>query len=472
MKVDLIGGTYTGRSSDVSPRRLLNFYYEKSADGEALVGTPGDTVFNSDYSGEVRGGIDYNNRAYFVIGNTFYEFNSAGTGASRGTLNTSTGLVSMAHNGTRTGANQQIMIVDGTTGYIYDNTTSTLTEIADTDMVAADLVHFFDSYFIYNQSDTDRFWNTAAYDGTDITGTDFYTAEGDPDKIVAIVPEQRQIFVLGEITTSAWYNSGDADDLFQRFQGGYTQTGCVATHSAKRFDNSIIWLSKNERGHAQVVRLTDGFQPQVVSPPEVNYQFSTYSTVSDAQAYVYQQEGHEFYVLTFPTANKTWVYDAKEQEWHERGHTIDGEVSRERYNCHVFAFGKHLMGDYANGKIYELDSSTGTANGVRIPRIVISANHTDEERRIRVSHFQVDMEEGTGDPNDSTDTSIWLSYSKDGGHTYTDEVERSIGDAGEYKHRVIWRRLGWARNWIFKLRTWSPNRVIIKGAYARLYGEP
>jgi len=377
----------------------------------------------------------------------------------------------MAHNGVRAGANQQIMIVDGSTGYIYDNTTSTLTEIADADMVSADTVVFFDGYFVFNQTNTDRFWNTAQYDGTSIDGLDFYTAEGDPDKLLALVAEQRQLFALGEITTSAWYNSGDADNLFQRFQGGYTQTGCAAAFTAQRFDNSIIWLSSNERGDAQVVRLGEGFQPIVVSTPEINYQFSTYSTVSDAFAYVYQDEGHEFYVLTFPTAKKTWVYDASTKEWHERGHNIDGQLSRERYNCHVFVFGKHLMGDLSNGKIYELDSTIGTIDGERIPRIRVSPNITNDERPIRFTSVQLDMQEGVGDPNVS-DTSIWLSYSKDGGHTYSSEVERSIGDTGEYDHRVIWRRLGRGRNWVFKIRTWTPQKHVLKGLIGRQYGEP
>ena len=95
----------------------------------------------------------------------------------------------------------------------------------------------------------------------------------------------------------------------------------------------------------------------------------------------------------------------------------------------------------------------------------------EEEKRIRIVSFQLDMEEGIGDPNVATDTNMWLSYSKDGGHTFTDEVSRDMGDAGDYSTRVIWRRLGFARNWIFKLRTWSPNPMVLKGAYARLYGE-
>jgi hypothetical protein len=216
----------------------------------------------------------------------------------------------------------------------------------------------------------------------------------------------------------------------------------------------------------------EGYNPNIISTPEVNYRLSTYTTYSNAFSYSYQHEGHEFYCLTFPSHKVTEVYDALTQQWHQRGHVISDEFpNRERYNCHVFAFGKHLFGDFSNGKIYQLDASVGTIDGTRIPRERTTGIFTEEEKRIRISALQLDMEEGIGDPNESTDTSMWLSYSKDGGHHYTDEVDRSMGDTGEYAHRVIWRRLGWARNWVFRFRTWSPKPMKLKALYARLYGE-
>jgi len=376
----------------------------------------------------------------------------------------------MADNGAN-GTTQEIMIADGSTKYIYNNVTETLAEVTDTDNFASDVVAFQDGYFIFNKTDDDSFGISALYDGNTLLAE--FVASGDPDDVVSIVSEQRQVFVFKEKSTSVWYNAGDADAQFQRFQGGYTQTGCVAPFSAKRFDNSVIWLSENERGNAQVVRLTSNFQPVIVSTPEVNYQMSTYSRVDDAHAYVYQDEGHEFYVLTFPTAMVTWVYDASTGQWHKRAHVINGSFpSRERYNCHVFAFGKHLLGDYSNGTIYEMDRDLGTIDGTRIPRERTSGIISSEEKRLRLSSVQLDMEEGAGDPNDDTDTSVWLSYSKDGGHHYSDEIERSMGNKGQYATRLIWRRLGHARNWTFKIRTWSPNRIIIKGLIGRLYGEP
>lgn len=472
MQVPLASGEYKGRSVNVSPESALNFFYEKTSNGQALVSTHGSTLFVQPTTAEVRGGIEYNGKAYFVIGATLYEINSNGVATSRGTLSTSSGRVSMAHNGTRVGGNQQIMIVDGTSGYIYDNTTSTLSTISDTDMVASESVTFLDGYFVFSQKDTDRFWITALYDGTDIDPNDFATAEGNPDILQAVITDRRDLFLFGKKTLEVWYDAGDPDNTFQRYQGGTAQTGCAAKFSVARFDNTLIWLTENDRGDRMVATMGEGYAPNIVSSPEVNYRLSTYTTYSDAFGYTYQHEGHEFYCLTFPSHNVTEVYDAATQRWHKRGHAINGVFpNRERYNCHVFAFGKHLFGDVSNGKIYALDATVGTIAGTRIPREVVTSILTDEETRIRISALQLDMEEGIGDPNSSTDTSMWLSYSKDGGHTYVDEVDASMGDAGEYSTRVIWRRLGIGRNWIFKFRTWSPNPMVLKGAYARLYGE-
>ena len=83
----------------------------------------------------------------------------------------------MAHNGVRTGANQQIMIVDGTDGWYFDNAATTFNQIVDPDFVASDSVVFLDSYFIFAQAgNSDRFCLTAQFDSASIDPSDFLTA--------------------------------------------------------------------------------------------------------------------------------------------------------------------------------------------------------------------------------------------------------------------------------------------------------
>jgi hypothetical protein len=468
MKLRLLGGV-EGRSTNISPEKCINLFYEKGESGESLVNTAGSTEFVDFAGGVIRGAMEYDGKAWFVVGNTLYDVNSAGTKTSRGTLSTSSGRVSMAHNGVRTSGNQQIFIADGTQRYIYDNLTGVLTGYTD---YAAVSVVFIDGYFIFNLINTDQFYLTSSYDGTTVDPLDVSTAEGDPDVIESLLTSARELYVFGARTLSVWYNSGDADNTFQRYQGGFKQMGTAAKFSPARVDNNVYWLARNERGGAQVCRLGAQFQPEVVSTPELNVELATYTVIDDAFGYAYQYEGHEYYVLTFPTEQRVWVYDASTTRWHQRAHNISGTFpNRERYNCHTYVFNKHLLGDFMNGKVYQLDSSVATFNTARVERTLITPNISDEEKRLRISSVQIDMEEGTGDPNSTTDTSIWLSYSKNGGHSYGNEIDSDIGDTGEYSIRAIWRRLGWGRNWTFKIRTWTPNKVVLKAMYVKPYGS-
>lgn len=323
MQIPLMGGANAGRSPNISPEICLNWFYEKGTGGESLVSTHGATVFSALGSGEVRGCIEYNNKAFFVRGTKLYEVNSAGTATERGTLTTSSGRVSMAHNGTRTAANQQIFIADGTQRYIYDNTTNTLTGYTD---FKTDTVTFLDGYFAFNQSDTDRFYITNLYDGVTVDVDDWATAEGDPDVLMAVASDRRDLFLFGRDTLEVWYNAGDPDNTFQRYQGGQSQTGLAAKHAVSRFDNTLCWLTSNKRGDRIVAIMGEGYSPQVVSTPEVNYRLSTYTTYENAFSYVYQHEGHEFFCLTFPSHKVTEVYDALTQQWHQRGHTINSTL--------------------------------------------------------------------------------------------------------------------------------------------------
>jgi hypothetical protein len=101
-------------------------------------------------------------------------------------------------------------------------------------------------------------------------------------------------------------NSGAADFPFERINGSIIQYGCAAKHSPAQFDNSVLWLGDGHEG-AGIVWRAQGYNPVRISTHALENEFRSYATVADAQGYVYQQNGHTFYVLTFPTAGKTWV---------------------------------------------------------------------------------------------------------------------------------------------------------------------
>lgn len=465
MRLPFIGGSYGGRSRDINAQRTINWYVEydqKDAKSPiSLIGTPGLSLQYTLGTSPDRGSIEHNGKRYAVCGNTVYEDQT-----SLGTIGTSTGRCHLAASST------ELIVVDGSKGYLYHfGGSPAFQEISkgSPEAFPDNPTHaiYFDGYFIVNESGTGRFWISNLNDGLTWTATDFGTAEGAPDNLVALIASRRELFLLGSESLEVWYNSGDVDFPFTRFQGGFVDRGCAAAHSVALVDNSIAWLGQDDRGDRVVYKLGDGYVPQVISTPQISYKWSQYSTVSDAFAFSYQQEGHEFYVLSFPTANATWVWDAATGEWHERSSWSDAHKMW-RVSSHALVGGTHYVGDYYNGRVYKLDMDTYTENGTTIVRDRYSAHLNEEDNRIFLKEVLLRFEEGVGlTTGQGSDPQAMLRWSKDGGHTYGSEIWHTIGKRGVHRNRAIWRNLGWARDWVFHLRVTDPVKCVLVDAQGK-----
>lgn len=461
IRVPFLGGSGTGRSMLVSAERTVNLIPEVTPDGKspmALYGTPGLTRFAEMTAGAGRGLHVAAGRLFAVVGNALYEINAAGVATVRGTLRSSAGPVSMADNG------QQLVVLDGGYGNRLTLGDNSFALLSAQEWPRASHVAFHDGYFVLNRLGTGQFMITSLY-GTDIDPLDFATAEGAPDALVALLVDHRELWLFGETSTEVWYNSGGADFPFSRLDGAFLEVGCAAPHSPAKMDNAVFWLSQDQAGHGHVMR-AQGYQPQIISTRAVEHAIQGYATISDARGYTYQQGGHAFYVLTFPTADRTWVYDAASQLWHERM-WWDGEEHRHRGECHAFSFGRNLVLDHENGRLYELDLDAYTDDGVTIRSIRRSQHQHSQGARLFWAQLQVDMESGVGlVSGQGSDPQMMLRWSDDGGRTWSSEHWRSMGKIGEYRTRALWRRLGQSRDRVYELVLTDPVKRVILDAWA------
>jgi hypothetical protein len=460
---DFIGGAYTAWSPNVSAQECVNLYPEATPDKKtvlALRGTPGALEF-ADLGAQPTRGIHVveksNTVMYVVAGSVLYSITTAGVASAIGTLNTSSGRVSMSDNGS------QITITDGTYGYTYTIGTATFAQISDGDFPTADVNLFLDGYTIVNKANTGSFQISSAYDSTAWSALDIKTAEGDPDNLVTIAKRNRQLFAIGTTSTEVFYNTGSGTPPFDRVNGLIIDAGCIARWSVATVNKTLMWLAKETEGAGHVIRL-DGYTPVRISTPALENAIASYGDVSDAFAYSYHREGHIFYVLTFPTAKETWCYDAVTNMWHKREtYGCDG---RHLSNAHIFFNNKHYVGDYRNGKIYELSESTYTDGGEVIERVRAGSYLYDDGRDIPFGSFEVQFESGVGN-SDCPDPQAMMQYSDDGGHTWSNELWRSIGEIGEYGQKAVWRRLGKSRKGqgrIFKVKVSDPAKVVMINA--------
>jgi hypothetical protein len=460
-----VGPAYAARSSNFDAQRSVNLYPEISGSGDSkstamLIGTPGLVLWAALSGATVRGMIVFNpSTLVAVVGGSVYRLDRSGISTGIGSVTNGTTPVSMASNGT------VIMVGTGKTdGYFINPTAGTTTAITDPDFAGAGNVSYLDGFFVWNVPNTQRFQISQNL-GTGIDPLDFASAEGAPDLLVASIVDHREIWLLGDNSTEVFYNAGNTDFPFQRVQGAFIETGCAAPYSVAKMDNSIVWLAKDDRGHGTVVR-AQGYAPQIISTRAVEYQIAKYASIDDAVGFSYSQDGHLFYVLSFPTGDATWVYDASTQEWHERAwRNTDGTYRRIRGNCQAEFGGKTLVGDWENGNIYQLDLNTYTDNGTALVRIRQCPHLNQNYFYQFFNRLQVDFETGVGlATGQGSDPQAMLSWSDDGGHNWSSEMISTIGKAGEYKARAVWRRLGKSRDRIFRVSVSDPVKVIMIGA--------
>jgi hypothetical protein len=235
-------------------------------------------------------------------------------------------------------------------------------------------------------------------------------------------------------------------------------------------DNGLFWLGSDARGNGMVYR-ANGYTGQRISTHAVEYAIQGYATISDAIGYTYQQDGHSFYVLLFPTGDATWVYDVATGGWHERARFENGQFYRHASNCQMNYNGEIVVGDYDNGNLYAFDLDVYADNGnpqkwLRSWRAMPS----DQNTLKRTAHhsLQLDCETGVGlTTGQGSNPQAMLRWSDDGGHTWSNEHWTSMGAIGSFGTRAIWRRLGMTekiRDRVYEVSGTDPVKVAIVGA--------
>jgi hypothetical protein len=470
MKTPILGSTYVARSVNAADARMVNLFPEVVPEGGKepafLQRCPGLLNLATIGSGPIRGLWTFssdNSTAFVVSGNELYKINTSYAATLLGSI-PGTGPVSMADNGF------QLFIACNGPSYIYNNSTNVFGQIIDPDFPGAVSVGYIDGYFVFNEPNSQRIWVTQLLDGTSIDPTDYASAEGSPDGVVGLIVDHREVWVYGTNSVEVWYDAGTPDFPLQRIQGAFNEIGCISAYTIAKMDNGLFWLGADARGQGIVYR-ANGYTGQRISTHAVEWQIQQYGNLTDALAYTYQQDGHSFYVLIFPSANTTWVYDVATGAWHERAGWSDGSFTRHRSNCQMAFNNEIIVGDYQNGNIYAFDLNTYADNG-QIQKWLRSwrALPTGQNNLKRTAQhaMQLDMESGVGlATGQGSNPEVMLRWSDDGGHTWSNYRTTSVGKIGEYYYRVWFRRLGMTmklRDRVYELSMTDPVKTAIMGA--------
>ena len=484
MRIPFIGGSDEGRSTPWNATRSINFFVEMGAQDSkspaALIGTPGTALFATFPAGPMRMLHVMGSMCFVVAGADMYELYSDGTfSASLGTFSgaTTTSIVSV-DNGVSAlgvGGNQIFMLANGL-GYIFNILTNTLTQITDSNFPAnAHQCAFLDGYFIVT-SQTMAFKVSELYNGLVWPALATAAAIAAPDNIQKPFGSNQVLYLVKDSTTEVWQDVAVPTSQgcpFAHIPGSLVNFGTVADRSVSRVGDMVFMLGTTRVQDSSVyfgVVSLSGTAVQKVSTPAIDYRISRLTTLSDAISYSYVDEGHLFYVLTFPTDDLTLVYDVTTQQWHERSTYTTGAYSQHRHLSHEYAFfgGKHLVSHFSGSTVHEMSSRFYDDDGDPIVSIRTAQPIFDENENenLKITKLVIDAETGVGDGSTGSSgaPTAWLSWSNDGGRTWSSEYSSSLGKQGEFRARLIWRRLGSPRNRIFRLKIVDSVKKVLIGA--------
>jgi hypothetical protein len=355
-------------------------------------------------------------------------------------------------------------------------------QITDPNFLGADKVDFVDGWLLFNQPGTQNIYTNAPTAYTLIFQGAFYAkADVGSDNVITHIAHNREWWVIGERHTEVWYDAGGANFSFSRIPGVAPQIGCAAKNTIARLGGNIIWMAKSERGENIVVKSAQ-YSYEVVSNRALENAISQYPFVSDAFGFVYLQDGHLFYVLTFPTADATWVYDETTSvdlqvpTWHQRGSfdSGSGTFHRDRSNCYTNFQDLRIVGDYQSGQIHMLSRTvyTDAGNVLKSVRRAPHAWSNPNRKRLFFSALQIEFSPGVGlSVGQGVNPQVMLRQSNDSGQTFGTEKWTTVGAIGKTKNRAIWRKLGQARDTVFEVSITDPVNRDIVGATLFVKGE-
>jgi hypothetical protein len=466
-----IGPSYVSANVLSDQEELMNWYIEQLESPGAknrfhYLPTPGQQAFATVTDVGTRALFSMNNFTRAVIGTGHYSLATPGVATKLGTLVQDNNPATISYNGV---AGNRLMITSGGNVYYENLTTNALTQVAG---VVGTMGGMIDGYFVAFDATVPQIRISPLNDGAGVWDpTQFQQRSIAPDPWRAMVLDgNRQIWLIGEQTSEVWTDFGSFPFPFAPIPGAVIKSGTCAPFSAAAASDRVLWLEQTSSGAGKVVA-AKGYSAQRVSTHAVEKAIASYalmSTINDAEALVYQDQGHEFYVLNFPSANASWALDLTVADslgaayaWHRRGVWVPGQNQFTLWapRVHCYAFGRHLVGSRGSSTIATMDVTFGSElDGSAIRRMRRTAGLFNEHQPITVQNLEFYFETGLGlQSGQGSDPMVMLRSSRDGGRTWGNERTRTAGRVGAYQTRVRFSRCGTSEDRVDEITVSDPT---------------
>lgn len=401
----------------------------------------------------------YNAEGVFltVVGNTLYKINNDFTTTSLGVI-PGVSAVKFAHNQQSTG--NQVVIVNGSAGYVYDTNANTFTKITDPGYPGAINAVFLDSYIVQIEPARRFAFNSAPADATQYNTLDRFTSEVSPDLLMSLAVNNNELILFSQRTIEFFEDSGQAQQPFRTKRIALTR-GCGGRYTVANLDNTVFWL-----GDDGIFYVMSGYSPQRISTRPIEEAIKGLNW-DQAYAFTWESAGHKVVYWTFPDGT-TWGYDVSAQQWSRRA---SYGLHRWRPSTMTFWNGKWYAGDFQAGIIWEVNWDYMLEGDQEFISERTTGVLTDNQNLLIVARLELLMQVGQVEtPSPTPDNFVRVQYSDDGGNNWSNWDQESIGAVGQYETRPVFTRQGRSRHRVYRIRCSSPRKRDLLGAVVVVQG--
>lgn len=379
-----------------------------------------------------------------------------------GTMDSFSGKVYIEENGLSTlptdnGPGGQIAISDGSNIYVYtlngefskakDEEGNLLTFLPGT-------LAFESSFFFCNDLNSNqihisninnaRVWNSTGYSTIS-------------EKTISCLAFKNLLFVFGKDKSFLFYSNAQNEFFpYSQDTSRAWEYGCLAQGSLSSALGLMAWVGNTRYGNPTILFSTGG-EPESISTPGIDSIINTFSNLSDAEGFIFQEDGHTFYQLTFYQDNFSLLYDFKSKKWTRLTDYTGENYNNIRQVAYYEGKNKLFAITKDSSSINIFGNSIYTQDGKIVPRMILTNNYTQDERPYGIQEIDLEIEQGE---NQNT-SKISIGISKDRGRTFPINRMYTLGPIGERRRVLRWRKLGYARWWTLKFEFFSEDRFVI-----------
>lgn len=425
--------TSPGRTTSEGAGRLINCRAEALGEG-AQAGyvrhrVPGIASWGTSSETGLRGTLVVGSTVYAAFASRVVKWASSAGGASAAVGDLAgTDRVFFARNNKRPTPDIVLVCQAGAFKMVSD----VISDLNDADLPSPTDVCFLDGYFFFGIADGRCF--ASGLNAITVGANDFITAEAKSDTLYRVVPWNGQLMICNSGSIEVWAGQpvNDTGFPFNRvavIQRGIAGQGAIAGYQ-DGFGKSLFFVGDDNSVHQLV-----GYTPQKISPPDLDRLIEAVSDKSTIDMCVYNVGSHPVLVVASPSW--TWEFDLSGPAWNERQSYLDTHWRGTRA---FYAYGKWLCGDLSSGNIGEITNTVSTEFGETLVAEAWSLPVQKFPNRIRCPRADFNFSTGVGletgsDPNE-TDPNIEVSYSDDGGYSFSTPRTRQLGRQGKPRSRV------------------------------------